>query len=157
MPIKHRDTVYSGKSIFMEKKNISDINSGVPLQGSGVSMFYESSPVIFANAKKLRNEPTPSETIFWNLLKEHFAGIRFKRQHPISQYIADFYCHKLKLVIEIDGSIHETEIAKANDKLRDEFMQSLGLKILRFTNEEVCTNGGRVVKKMKEAMQQINI
>lgn len=68
------------------------------------SMFYGSSPVIFANAKKLRNEPTASEIIFWSLLKQHFPGYRFKRQHPISQYIADFYCHKLKLVIEIDGA-----------------------------------------------------
>ena len=67
------------------------------------SMFYESSPIIFANAKRLRNEPTASEIIFWDLLKQHFADYRFKRQHPVSQYIADFYCHKLKLVVEIDG------------------------------------------------------
>ncbi len=56
------------------------------------------------------------------------------------------------MVIEIDGSIHQTEIAKANDKLRDEFMQSLGLKILRFTNDEVSGNGADVVKKLGELM-----
>ncbi|MEO8108911.1 MAG: endonuclease domain-containing protein [Ginsengibacter sp.] len=113
------------------------------------SMFYESSPVIFANAKKLRNEQTPSEIIFWNLLKQHFPNFRFKRQHPISNYIADFYCHKLKLVIEIDGSVHREEEVKSNDKLRDDYMQSLDLKIIRFTNEEVCKNGELVVKKLR--------
>lgn len=65
-------------------------------------MFYGSSPIIFENAKKLRNDPTGSEIIFWGLLKQHFKDSRFKRQHPVSNYIADFYCHKLKLVIEID-------------------------------------------------------
>ena len=67
----------------------------------GESMFYGSSPIIFANAKRLRNELTASEVIFWGLLKQHFPNYRFKRQHPISQYVADFYCHKLKLVIEL--------------------------------------------------------
>ena len=102
-------------------------------------MFYESSSVIFANAKKLRNEPTSSEIIFLGLLKQHFPNFRFKRQHPVSQYIVDFYCHKLKIVIEIDGSIHDTEEVKNNDKLREEFLQTLNLKIIRFTNDEVCS------------------
>jgi cyclase len=119
------------------------------------SMFYESPPIIFANAKKLRNEPTPSETIFWNLLKQYFSNFRFKRQHPISQYIADFYCHKLKLVIEIDGSIHQTEEVKNNDVARDEFMQSLKLKVLRFTNDEVCKNGELIVEKLKVIIESI--
>ena len=96
------------------------------------SMFYESSPIIFANAKRLRNEPTASEIIFWGLLKQHFADYRFKRQHPISQYIADFYCHKLKLVVEIDGGIHLSKDAIKNDKLREEFMNSLNLKKMRY-------------------------
>ncbi len=113
-------------------------------------MFYESSPMIFANAKKLRNEQTPSEIIFWNLLKRHFPNLRFKRQHPVSNYIADFYCHKLKLVIEIDGSVHREEEVKNNDKIRDAYMQTLELRIIRFTNEEACKNGELVVKKLKD-------
>ena len=120
----------------------------------GESMFYGSSPIIFENAKKLRNEPTASEVIFWILLKQHFPDYRFKRQHPVSQYITDFYCHKLKLVIEIDGGIH-LSAEKNNDELRDGFMQSLGLKIIRFTNEEVCKRGEYVVEKLKEVITQI--
>lgn len=121
------------------------------------NMFYESSPVIFANAKKLRNEPTSTEIIFWNLLKQHFSNFRFKRQHPISQYIADFYCHKLKLVIEIDGCIHNTEEARNNDKLRDDFLQTLDLKIIRFTNDEVSDNGNDIIKKLKEVINSLTI
>ena len=121
------------------------------------SMFYESSPIIFANAKRLRNEPTASEIIFWGLLKQHFADFRFKRQHPVSQYIADFYCHKLRLVVEIDGEIHLSKDAIKNDKLRDEFMNSLNLKIIRFTNDEVCKNGEEVVKKLRELIEKIKI
>jgi cyclase len=139
----------------MKKKIYSNSNTRVPLQGLGVSMFYESSPIIFANARKLRNEPTSSEIIFWNLLKQNFPGFRFKRQHPISQYIADFYCHKLMLVIEIDGSIHRTEEAKESDLIRDEFMESLNLKVLRFTNDEVCKNGENVVEKLKVKIESI--
>jgi very-short-patch-repair endonuclease len=100
--------------------------------------------------KKLRNEPTSSEIIFWSLLKQHFSNFRFKRQHPISQYIADFYCHKLKLVIEIDSDIHKMEEVKNKDKLRDEFLQTLNLKIIRFTNDEVSKNGDRIVKRLQE-------
>ena len=121
------------------------------------SMFYGSSPIIFENAKRLRNQLTPSELVFWNLLKQHFPNYRFKRQHPISQYIADFYCHKLKLVIEIDGGIHLSEEAKSNDRARDEFMQSLSLKIIRFTNDEVCKNGEIVVKKLRDLIETIII
>ncbi len=113
-------------------------------------MFYESSPIIFADAKKLRHEPTPSEIIFWGLLKQHFPDFRFKKQHPISNYIADFYCHKLKLVIEIDGSLHRKEEVKNNDKIRDDYMQGLDLKIIRFRNEEVCKKGEFVVKKLRD-------
>jgi len=139
----------------MKKKIYSNSNTRVPLQGLGVSMFYESSPIIFANARELRNKPTSTEIIFWNLIKQNFPGFRFKRQHPISQYIADFYCHKLMLVIEIDGSIHRTEEAKESDLIRDEFMESLNLKVLRFTNDEVCKNGENVVEKLKVKIESI--
>lgn len=78
-------------------------------------MFYGSSPIIFANARKLRNKLTATEIIFWSLLKQYFPNHRFKRQHPVSQFIADFYCHKLKLVIEIDGGIHLSDEVKNNE------------------------------------------
>lgn len=118
------------------------------------SMFYENSPIIFANAKKLRSGPASSGIIFW-LLKQHFSNFRCKRQRRVSQYIADFYCHKLKLVIGIDGGIHQTKEVKNKDKLRDEFLQTLNLKIVRFTNNEVCKNGDSIVKKLRAAIDSL--
>src|SRR5215831_16108622 len=79
-------------------------------------MFYGASKIIFQNAKRLRNHVTDAERIFWQKLKEAFPTLRFRRQHPMSQYVADFYCHKLKLVIEIDGSIHELDSVIKRDK-----------------------------------------
>lgn len=119
------------------------------------SMFYGSSPIIFSHAKKLRNELTGSEVIFWGLLKQYFSDYKFRRQHPISQYIADFYCHKLKVIIEIDGGIHLSNEVKNNDKVRDDFMESLGFKIIRFTNDEVCKNGEIVVKELNEFIESL--
>ena len=79
-------------------------------------MFYKADPLIFSNARELRKRLTPAEQTFWLCLKQNFPEYKFRKQHPISIYIADFYCHKLKLVIEIDGSIHNSEEAKLNDK-----------------------------------------
>ncbi len=78
----------------MENKNVNS------------SMFYRAGSVIFELAKKLRNNVTATEMILWGNLKNHFPALKFRRQHPISVYVADFYCHKEKLVIEIDGGIH---------------------------------------------------
>ena len=71
------------------------------------NMFYGAGHLIFENAKELRNNVTPTEMILWGSLKEYFIDIKFRRQHPISFYIVDIYCHSLKLVIEIDESIHD--------------------------------------------------
>ena len=100
-------------------------------------MFYGAGDRIFKRAKYLRNHVTSSEMIFWGMLKESFPSYRFRRQHPLSEYIADFYCHKLKLVIELDGSIHQLDEVAKNDIERQANIESLGLKVIRFTNEEI--------------------
>lgn len=70
-------------------------------------MFYGASSALFAKAKQLRENMTPSELLLWQELKENKLGVRFKPQHPLKYFIADFYCHQLKLVIEVDGEIHQ--------------------------------------------------
>jgi cyclase len=100
-------------------------------------MFYKADPLIFENARKLRNKLTSAEQTFWLRLKEQFPDYKFRRQHPISIYIADFYCHKLKLVIEIDGSIHDSEEAKSEDGKRQKNLEILNLTVIRFTNEQI--------------------
>ena len=70
---------------------------------------------LFQMAREHRNKSTHAEEILWNYLKTKPLGIKFRRQHPFSIYILDFYCHSLKLVIEVDGSIHNLDEVKKND------------------------------------------
>lgn len=116
------------------------------------NMFYGAGKIIFQRAAELRANPTPMEEHLWHFLSNNQLDLRFKRQHPIGNYLADFYCHQAKLAIEIDGGVHETEEQKLIDKEKDEFYQSVGIKVLRVTNktlnnstEEVLTNIKRML------------
>ena len=113
-------------------------------------MFYGASPDIFKKAYELRQKLTPSEEILWKGLKGKQLGVKFRRQHPIHNYIADFYCHEKKLVIEVDGGYHLEPEQKENDKLRSEQINELGVSIIRFTNEEVLTNIEHIITKIKQ-------
>lgn len=104
-----------------------------------VSMFYNAKPHIFEKAKALRNSMTEAEIKLWEQLKgKKIAGLRFRLQHPIDIFIADFYCHPIKLVIEVDGGIHKT--AELN---------YWKIKVIRFTNEEIENDANHVIKKIE--------
>jgi cyclase len=109
-------------------------------------MFYKADSLIFDKARDLRNKLTPAEQTFWLRLEEQFPEYKFRRQHPISIYIADFYCHKLKLVIEIDGSIHDSDEAKLADEKRQKYLEDLNLTVIRFTNEQIRSEVENVIK-----------
>ena len=103
-----------------------------------VSMFYNAKPHIFEKAKSLRKNMTLSEKKLWELLKgKQILGLRFRAQHPIDIFIADFYCHPLKLAIEIDGGIHKPIDQREYDIGREAELDSWGIKVIRFINEEV--------------------
>ena len=87
-------------------------------------------------AKTLRGSMTPEERHLWYDYLRNYP-IRFQRQKAIGNYIADFYCARARLVIEIDGSMHGTEENRAKDKERTEYMESVGLSVIRFTNDDV--------------------
>ena len=111
-------------------------------------MFYEASPLIFQRAKELRNRLTDAENILWNYLRSRPLGYKFRRQHPWGNYILDFYCHQLKLVIEIDGSIHyKTDIVKL-DAERQGIIESEGISVMRFTNYEIMRERENVIEKI---------
>ncbi len=100
-------------------------------------MFLGADKLIFENAKAQRNNPTHAETILWAYLRQKPFGHKFRRQHPISIYIADFYCHSLKLIIEVDGKIHDYTQVLEHDLERQKNLENEGIKFLRFKNAEV--------------------
>ena len=112
-----------------------------------LNMFYGASPLLFQMAKELRENMTETEKQLWSRLSKSQLGVRFKAQHPMSKFIVDFYCHSLKLVIEIDGGIHKFQ--QEHDKARSEALSQLGLKVIRFKNEEILQNPDNVIAEIK--------
>lgn len=100
-------------------------------------MFEGASHFIFENAKHLRKNMTIAETTLWMYLKAGINGYKFRRQDPIGLFIGDFYCHKAKFIIEIDGSIHNEPGIKESDEIRQKELEKWGYSIIRFTNQEV--------------------
>ena len=114
-------------------------------------MFYDARAFGFKKAAFLRDNLTREEKILWEKLRrKQFHGLRFKCQHPIGNYIADFYCHSIKLVIEVDGQSHCRTEQKLHDSIRTEFLRNLGITILRYTNDEVQNDLKSVLFKISQ-------
>lgn len=117
-------------------------------------MFLDATQSVFVNAAALRSQMTPAEKALWTYLRSRPMGYKFRRQHAISKYIADFYCHSLKLIIEVDGGIHDLKSVADNDKARQEFLASEGIRFLRLTNAEVLSAFDNVKAKIELQLQQ---
>ncbi len=101
-------------------------------------------------SKILRGKLTEAEQCLWTRIRLKHLGYAFYRQKPIGDYIVDFFCPKAKLVVEVDGGQHFTEETASNDRVRGEYMHSLGLTVLRFSNSEVLKNTDRVARTIYE-------
>jgi very-short-patch-repair endonuclease len=99
-------------------------------------------------AKELRRDMTPAEKLLWQELRANKLGVHFRRQQIIVGFIVDFYCHKAALVIEVDGDIHDLQ--KEDDAKREMALSEMGLRIIRFRNNEILKNSSGVVEKIKE-------
>ena len=107
---------------------------------------------LLQRARELRKDQTPAEQTLWECLRDRrFLNAKFRRQHHIGQFIADFYCHTARLVVELDGEIHDSQ--KIEDASRDEWMQAHGLRVLRFGNSEVLDNLVGVLDLMAETLE----
>ena len=110
----------------------------------------DASPKIFENARALKQVMTPAEILLWqNLRNRKIGNFKFRRQHPIAKYIVDFYCHEAKLVIEVDGKIHLMNDHPGYDQFRTGELEGIGLKVIRFTNEEVLGNVTKVLDEIR--------
>lgn len=104
---------------------------------------------LISRAKKLRRDMTKQEKHLWYDFLSRYP-IRFQRQKTIGNYIVDFYCHKAKLVVELDGSQHFDEQGIAYDAKRTAFLESLGLRVVRFSNHDVDSNFNGVCITVKQ-------
>jgi len=120
-------------------------------------MYFGAKPNIFKKASELRKSETEAEKLLWTRLnKNQLLGLQFRNQHPINLFIADFYCHKIKLVIEVDGSIHDLLENKEYDIGRTELLNEFGLEIIRFTNEEIIYDLNSVVNKIEKIANELS-
>lgn len=100
-------------------------------------------------ARKLRADQTKSEAMLWGALRNRqLNGLKFLRQHPVGATIVDFYCHNLRLAIEIDGAIHLEADANEHDKVRQVYIEAYDIRFLRFTADEVESNLTDVIQKI---------
>jgi acetylglutamate kinase len=119
------------------------------------NMFYGASHLIFKRAEELRNRMTLVEEILWKHIHINEWNLKFRRQHPIWNYVVDFYCHGIKLVIELDGGIHDAEDVKKYDAERERHLAEMGLNVLRFKNEEILNNKKAVLEKIAETIKRL--
>jgi very-short-patch-repair endonuclease len=117
------------------------------------TMYFNPTPEKMEIAKNLRNNMTHMELLLWEKLKgKQICGLRFRRQHPINLFIADFYCHEVRLVVEIDGEIHDLQIEY--DYGRSAEMERFGIKVIRFKNNEVENEIEKVLPELQSIVKE---
>jgi very-short-patch-repair endonuclease len=110
---------------------------------------------LYQYGKELRQSSTKAEKILWKYLRDRkLSGLKFRRQHPLLKFIADFYCHEKKLMVELDGGIHDEKQIAEYDKYRTFELEGSGIKVIRFRNEEVEKNILSVLAKIKIATEK---
>lgn len=125
------------------------------MENYGDELFKGANPKLFEFSKIFRKTQTDAQDIIWQSLRNRkMLGFKFRRQHPLGKYIADFYCFEAKLVIEIDGGIHNQLENKEYDENRSIELEELGITVIRFTNEMVSCDLNKVLDIIKEHLQK---
>ena len=123
--------------------------------GESMRKIIPYNPKLVPLAKQLRQNMTLGEIALWREVKAKKLGVRFSRQIPIDQFIVDFYCKDLQLAIEVDGAIHFEEGHKERDTKRQQRLESLGVKFIRFSDLDVNNNLSWVLDQIKDMIKQI--
>ena len=119
-------------------------------------MFYGAKADLFTQALRMRKNPTEAEKVMWKILRKYRqSGFPFRRQHPIEFYIADFYCHKLRLVIEVDGEIHSEKEVHNHDESRTGELERFAIRVLRLTNREILNYGDVAIEKINATIKEL--
>ena len=108
-------------------------------------------------ARQLRRNETPAEKLLWSRLRRNNLSIPFRRQMPFVfgryHYVADFYCRKYSLIVEVDGGIHDDREIKEIDEFREQIFTDMGYKTIRFTNNEVLYDTNNVIARIKQCLK----
>jgi very-short-patch-repair endonuclease len=121
-----------------------------------INMFYGANSTTLRTAALLRKNMTLPEILLWKKLKDRkLFNAKFRKQHPINMFIVDFYCHVYKLVIEVDGEVHNNEELREYDLNRSAELNKLGIKVIRFTNDEVIFNIDSVITKIQGVIAKL--
>ena len=114
-------------------------------------MNYSNHPVTKEFRQHLRREETPTECMLWKRLRsKQLDGFRFRQQHGFGPYVLDFYCPKLRLCIELDGSVHDSDEQQQRDAERTMFLNQNRIKVIRFKNEEVEEDIEKVLSTIRK-------
>ena len=112
-------------------------------------MHFGASSTIFQHAQFLRANQTETEKLLWAKLRKNGLGVKFRRQHPIGDYVVDFYCHKHMLAVELDGEYHDSPGQQELDAAREGVIAELGIKVLRFTDAMVLEDIDKVIDQIE--------
>jgi very-short-patch-repair endonuclease len=110
-------------------------------------------PVILTYAREMRQPQTIAEANLWRVLRNRQTGFKFRRQHPIDRFIIDFYCAEARLLIEVDGDSHLERNQVEYDKARTDYLEDLGYRVIRFTNDNVRCNIEMVTGEILAAIE----
>ena len=102
-------------------------------------------------ARELRESMTTAEKVLWESLRKKPDGFKFYRQTPIDRFVVDFYCPKKGIVFELDGGIHDEPDSAEHDAIRESFLHSKQLRVLRFRNDEILSNLPKVIQTITDA------
>ncbi len=115
--------------------------------------YVATPPHLIKLARSLRKRQTNAELVLWWLVRGRQMGVKFRRQHPVKPYVLDFYCHELRLAVEVDGSRHAATAGRMNDARRTAALTARGIQVLRFSNLEVLQETRAVAEALWRACQ----
>jgi very-short-patch-repair endonuclease len=125
--------------------------SNLRTRTAGVALWRKLKP----KARAMRREPTPAEAVLWAALRgRQTRGFRFRRQQPLDRFIVDFYCAEARLVIEVDGPIHDH--SREEDAARESALRAMGFHVMRFSNDSVITSKQSVVREIQAHLAQLS-
>ena len=122
---------------------------------SDMDLYAGANADVFNLAQILRRTMTTAEKLLWENIRNNKLGVKFRIQHQIYFYIADFYCHELKLIIELDGGIHFIPENKERDEGRTAELERFNIRVMRFNNEEILKSISEVKRRIQEEIKKI--